>query len=279
MLFAKDFKQKDNARSSMGVVKKWYDNRNHLYIKASSYNSKNNSYHIETIMEKLASELGRLLGVNVVDYWLDDLTDLKNNVIKVCVSKDYKVELNVENFIPAKRFLLPMEKEIKSKQDNYHKIVETYPHLKPALDQMIIFDYLIDNEDRHHHNFELYTTNKQEVFLSPLYDNGCSLLSEWSESDLEDLEDEDVYEQHIIFAETKSKCFTIDHSTVLRLVGLESYNGLNLEIKKEQFREIVYAYKDYLSELRMQRVCELLQVRYENLLKDYARKKKEHLKQ
>ncbi|MCK2000472.1 hypothetical protein MZM54_03575 [[Brevibacterium] frigoritolerans] len=273
-MFLKDFKQKDAAITSTGVVKKWYDDKNHLYIKASSYNRENNSYHNETLMEKIASEIGSLLGINVVDYWLDDLTDLKNKVIKVCVSKDYKVELKVDNFISVKRFLLPMEKEIKTRQDNYHIIVETYPHLKPELDKMIIFDYLIDNEDRHHQNFELYTTNKQEVFLSPLYDNGCSLLSQWSETDLEELEDEDIYEQNIVFAETKSKCFTPDHSTVLRLVGLESYNGLNLDIKKEQFREIIYAYKDCLSELRMQRMYDLVQVRYENLLKDYGCKTK-----
>jgi serine/threonine-protein kinase HipA len=129
-------------------------------IKTSAFNNETKTYHVEAVMECLASDIGRLIGVTIVDYWLDEL------------------------------------------------------------DRLIVFDYLIDNYDRHMRNVELLSMEDGSVRLAPLFDNGSSLLADWvTEQDLPDLEEsEELFEEHIINAETQSKCFAHDHRAELMLV-------------------------------------------------------------
>lgn len=273
MLFAKNLEVRRSSESDAGVIKKWYDEENHQYIKTSSYDKRTKTYHVEAILECIASKIGKLFGVNVVDYRLEDLQDYNRRIIKVCVSPDYKFSENITDFITAKTFLLPSEDEIQSMSDRYRKIIEVHPHLRADLDKMILFDYLIDNTDRHLRNFEFYMLADDSIHLSPLYDNGSSLLCDWDEEELEALkEDDDLFEQNIIFAETQSKCFSLEHATALRLVtSKESFSGLNLTITDKQIEEIVYEYKDSLTPLRVEMIILLLKQRYENIKKYYAR--------
>lgn len=90
MIYLDHLKELDNTESSIGVIRKWYDEKNFRYIKASSLDKSDNNYHIEAIMECIAYEIGLILGIDIVPYWMDKLYISELEIIDVCVSEDYR---------------------------------------------------------------------------------------------------------------------------------------------------------------------------------------------
>lgn len=265
MINLDDLREMDNSESSIGVIRKWYDELNSNYIKASSLDKSNNRYHVEAIMECIAYEVGQLLGVDVVPYWLDKLYISKKEIIDVCVSKDYKSARKVKSAISAHSYLLKEHSGSVSRKERYELIASISKNVKQDLDKMILFDYLIDNHDRHMRNVEI-VLQKGVISLSPIFDNGSSLLADWLDEDLHDItEDEDLFEEKIIHAETTSKAFANEHAVEIGLVEKESYNHINLNISTDEFIMIVEKYSDFLSPIRKQMINKLLIHRYENI--------------
>lgn len=64
--------------------------------------------------------------------------------------------------------------------------VEKYG-LKKELLEMVIFDYLIGNSDRHQNNWAIISKGEREYGFSPLYDNSSSLCCYVPESEICDL--------------------------------------------------------------------------------------------
>ncbi|PKG25246.1 HipA domain-containing protein [Niallia nealsonii] len=137
-----------------------------------------------------------------------------------------------------------------------------------GLDKLILFDYLIDNYDRHMRNIEFMRV-KADIILAPIFDSGSPLLSEYvDDDDLEFLrDDEDTFDEAIRFAQTQSKAFAQEHSLELRLVGRAAFEKVNLAIKEEAFKQMVEQYSEYLSSLRKEIIIELLTHRYKNIIK------------
>lgn len=265
MIYLEELREIDNSESSIGVIRKWYDEVNTSYIKASSLDMTNNRYHVEAIMECIAYEVGQLFGVDVVPYWIDKLYISKNETIDVCVSKDYKSERNVKSAISAHSYLLKEHPGILSRKDRYERIASISEAVKIDLDKLILFDYLIDNHDRHMRNIEL-VLQKGVISLSPIFDNGSSLLADWLDDDLFDImEDEDLFEEKIIHAETTSKAFANEHAVEIGMVDKETYTHINLNISDVEFETIIEKYLDYLSPIRRQMIYKLLKHRYENI--------------
>lgn len=265
MIYLEDLREMDNSESSIGVIRKWYDEIHSNYVKASSYDKKNKRYHVEAIMECIAFEVGQLLSVDVVPYWLDKLYISMDEILDVCVSNDFKVSRKIQSSISANSYLLKEHPGITSRKERYDLIAGISKEVKLNLEKMILFDYLIDNHDRHMRNIELIQY-KGVISLSPIFDNGSSLMSDWLDEDLEDiLDDEDLFEEKIIYAETTSKAFANEHAVEIGLVDKETYKHINLNITKDEFYTIIEKYSDFLSPIRKQLINKLLTHRYENI--------------
>ncbi|MEB6550893.1 hypothetical protein MXL46_17675 [Heyndrickxia sporothermodurans] len=94
-------------------------------------------------------------------------------------------------------------------------------------------------------------------------------MSDWEEDeDLLDLmENEDLFEETIVYAETTSKAFANEHSIEIGLVDKDVYNNINLDITEDEFFEIIEKYSDYLWPVRKQMIQKLVIQRYENIKK------------
>jgi len=81
--------------------------------------------------------------------------------------------------------------------------------IKEQFLQMIIFDILIGNQDRHPLNWQvLYSGN--ESFFGPLYDNGASLGWQLDDIRLKDLLNDEV-KMNRYYKRTKVKCGVLEH--------------------------------------------------------------------
>lgn len=269
MLYLNQLREMDNSESSIGVIRKWYDETNFQYIKASAVDKTGNKYHIEAIMECIAYEIGQLLGIDVVPYWLDKLYISENEIIDVCVSEDYRFKCPVKNVVSAYSYLLKMHPGEVSRKERYERLTSISEKMKMDVDKLIVFDYLIDNYDRHLRNIEIVLLNDGTISLSPIFDSGSSLLANWiDDDDLFDLkEDNDLFEENIIYAETPSKAFANEHAIEINLVGKEVYKNINLNISNERINSVLEKYSDYLTPLRKEMIKVLLINRYSSLKK------------
>lgn len=268
MYFESDLVELSLAPSSNGVFRKWYDNENKVYIKASGevaiskrYRSKK-KYHIESIMEVLAYEIGKLLGFKTIEYFLDTVMLKSGEEIVVCVSKDFMI--NYKERIS----LLSLLARINSEDESYENIISSFPKFKKDLDRILLFDFIIDNRDRHLRNIEIILDDKGSMLVGPIFDNGMSLLSDFIDDiDLEWIkEDEDCYENLFINAETPCKPFRLEHSSQIGLVDLSLADYLKLNVHREEIRDVIYRFKEHLSPLRLECIEKLVWFRYLNIL-------------
>lgn len=268
MIYLDQLREMDNSESSIGVIRKWYDETKFHYIKASALNKAINKYHVEAIMECIAYEIGCLLGINVVPYWLDKLYISENEILDVCVSEDYRFVQPIKDVISANSYLLKMHPGEISRLERYSIITSISEKMRMEVDKMIVFDYLIDNYDRHLRNIEIVLLKDGTTTLSPIFDNGSSLLSNWLDDDLIDLkEEDDLFEENIKYAQTVTKAFANEHASEIGLVDKQVYNNLNLNIPNENFKAIIEKYSEYLSPIRKEMIYELLIHRFANIKK------------
>ena len=140
------------------------------YLKLSRYDSYRGIYGHESINEMIAYRLGKLLGFNVPEGFLKKCLvqiDDKEHETYVFVAKSYKTngsrvafeDFYVDNRLSDKESPLDLCKRL-GWTDTIYK--------------MFIFDFLIINRDRHGANLEVMKNG--DKMLSPLLDNGLSLL-------------------------------------------------------------------------------------------------------
>lgn len=161
------------------------------------------SFRQQPFNEVIATIIMKRLGIEHIPYtvtWIDD--------------KPYSV---CEDFVTKDTELISAWRVLQLRQKANHESV--YLHyvnlchdlgidIVPALDQMIVLDYIIANEDRHFNNFGLLRDPETLEWLSaaPIYDSGTSL---WYDTPTKAIPHSDV----------ESKPFKRKHGEQLKLVS------------------------------------------------------------
>ena len=252
------------SSTSDGVIKKWTTTNGAYFLKASTDKNK-----LEAVMECIVSDLLDLLKVAHLKYFLGEVEDLKGNRTTVSVCENYKKDAKIESIISAHSYLLAKDVEPNKIQGRYEVIISGFPQCVDDVNTMILVDYLIANHDRHLRNFEFWKKDGK-VEMVPLYDHGSSLLVNWSEEDLQDLVDEDdLWEETILYAETPSKCFSLDHSVELSLVK-KLPQDISFELTREQINDIVDKYQQFLTPIRANVIKNLIITRCNNIRRRFG---------
>ena len=131
---------------------------------------------LEPYSEFYASQIARTMGLNHIDY---DLSQWKG---KICSTCELFTRPDV-SFIPIGR--LVRDCGIESVIDYYRNLGDNYYQ---ELIDMLVFDAVILNEDRHFGNFGLLVDSHANKIIAPapIFDNGLSLLCYAMEGDFED---------------------------------------------------------------------------------------------
>lgn len=127
----------------------------------------------EPVIEALAYRIGNLFGVYLANQVLVNykgyLCTWSENFTKTKVS-----------FVPAYEYL----KDLEPKLWSYGTICSRL-NVTEELDDMIVFDYIINNTDRHFSNFGMLIDSEtnEAIKFAPLFDHGYSLLHNTLDSD------------------------------------------------------------------------------------------------
>ena len=139
----------------------------------------------EPYSEYYASQIAQTMGLNAAVYTLGKWKGKVNSVCALFSSKEFA-------FIPIYHLV---------KKGGWEAVLAYYKALGEeyyeALIEMLIFDVIILNTDRHFGNFGLLVdnTSNEIVNIAPIFDNGLSLFADALDDDLDNIE---------AFAKTKS---------------------------------------------------------------------------
>lgn len=134
---------------------------------------------LEPYSEFYASEVARAMGVNHIDY---NLSRWKKRMCSTC---ELFTDLNV-SFISIGR--LVKSGGMKAVEDYYLELGDEFYQ---ELIDMLVFDAIILNEDRHLGNFGLLIDNRTNKIIAPapIFDNGLSLLCYAMDNDFENIDE------------------------------------------------------------------------------------------
>jgi hypothetical protein len=144
------------------------------YLKLSNYDDERGFIGFESIYEYLASKLGVYLGFAVLDCML-----LKARI--TYNGREYATYVQAtEDFLQPGTSKLPFERLYELERLDGETRLEFLRRkgFSERADEMLLFDYLIYNRDRHCNNLEF--TKNGGLFLAPLFDNGVSFFAPYA---------------------------------------------------------------------------------------------------
>lgn len=280
------------TNSSAGVLKKFNVNLKgeDLYIKSGSSTGK--LFNIrQPITERIASLIGKLIGLNVVEYklWVidRDLFDLveerqstqQDNLessdqtkadpnisfqkaltiegkVLVSVSKNFLTEESC-TFISADQLTKGV-----AQQDLHPFIVGLSSDIHKLTNDMIMFDYLINNTDRHRKNFGFLQFENQEIVMAPLFDHGLAMFSEFSNDEVEE-------EGSYLLEYCEGKPFGSLGLAFEKYFDTHLSKGnMNLDVTSEDLYSIINNFEELLGKKRVELIRYLIGKRWE-----YVRRK------
>lgn len=284
---------KTSSENSQGVLKKfnlYYRRTNNylekaktLYVKAGVQRGGVYST-LEPVTEALCSEIGIFLGFDVlpVNLWtintklLDKVeepygssftsertlppspTDLTGESLANSLDAAGLVLVGVtESYIEKDEIYKSCNSMISfhSEKDLYDKCASQGKTVGKYIDQMLLFDFLVNNPDRHSSNFGFlwdYKDESDESVLSPLIDHGLALFSSSYTGDLGETNIE-KYTGHDCFRNLLSS---------LELINKDNLLEINFKVEIEELHSIVDKYADLLEEKRVRLIKEMLRRRW-----------------
>lgn len=229
----------------------------------------------EPVIEVICYEIASYLGISCAKYYLIEeelmLSPLwiKQNIL---ISRTEWFLSNDDRLIHAKDII---GNELLRKPDAYKKFLEIFPHLEGDLNNMILFDYLINNTDRHFKNFAvIQDTSTNNYRFAPLYDHGSSLGVDYDSEYLEAVMDEDIDDYDLdldvnIENCDVSKTFSSTHKASINLIkNTQLLHATSLD----DILKIVDKYSMYLDNNLVGFIKELLSRRYQFLIEKFGGK-------
>lgn len=130
----------------------------------------------EPYSEYYAVQIAKMLGINAIEYGLSKWRGELCSTCELFTSKEY-------SFLPVGRVVTSGGME--AVREYYEKLGDEFVE---ALNDMLVFDAIIMNTDRHFGNFGFLVANKTNKIVAPapLFDHGNSLLSFAGRDDLKD---------------------------------------------------------------------------------------------
>jgi hypothetical protein len=230
--------------SSLGVYTKYIRlvNGTKYLVKSGRGDGKSTTSILEPVTECICYELAKLMGIDCAMYTLEE-----NNEELLSVSKWFYDETK-EKFFSANKLMKILEI---SRDNLYDNLISNIPNIKQDLNNMVVYDYIVNNTDRHLKNFGFLEVNN-DLRFAPIYDNGLAL---GSHLDDDELEAEDI--EDLLLDSDYAKCFNTSNRKQLDLVD---YYSLNLNI---DYESIVNKYLKYISEKRYKFIMALINERIE----------------
>ncbi len=165
----------------------------------------------EPYSEYYAAQIARVLDVNAINYGLTKWDGELCSTCEIFTSKDY-------SYMPVGRIVT--SGGMKAVREFYENLGEEYVR---ALDDMLVFDAIICNTDRHFGNFGFLVDNKTNKITAPapLFDHGNSLFNYAIYGDLESSE------AFAAYAETLLPCVYDDFiGTAKQVLNAKHREGL-----------------------------------------------------
>ena len=166
-----------NSRGTGGSFFKAKDNN---YYYKLSYASGYNIIGFESIYEAIANELLQQLNLPYAEGELIYGKVILSENIKPIETYIWKTKDYNPDKLPVSTLETQMQISGVDTDNPYNVLValDKYsPQVKNQIDEMVLFDYLSRNIDRHGANIEVLFKENDEMICTPIYDNGCSLFT------------------------------------------------------------------------------------------------------
>mgnify|MGYP002543742891 CR=1 FL=1 len=229
--------------------------------------------------EKLATEIGKLIDVECARV---DIGTYKGRI----GSMSYNIIKIGDEFIEGINYIQTKYPYYQKEQlfDEYSGEKYTVQMIKNSLSEdmslledifnMIIFDALIGNSDRHHSNWGiLFEYNHNSLSpnykLAPLYDNGSSLCSYINEDDIENIFTDKLRFESVINTKSKStigwnETRPIRHFELIQLIRENYYNEtvdiikrIKQKINEGNIKEILGKFDNTIISPNMKKLIEI----------------------
>ena len=198
----------------------------------------------EPYSEFYAAQIAKKMEIDHVDY---NISMWKNSLCSTC-----------ELFTDINTAYVPMYKFLKDSG-----LIATADYLKTLGDEyydafvdMLVFDALIYNTDRHYGNFGLLVDNKtnKPIKFAPLFDHGLSLFNYAMDDDIDNLK---------TYAKTRSSAFNAPYEDIVKEFITQK--------QKERLRKMInFKFKKHprynLPDKRLKKIEQFLQERVKQLL-------------
>lgn len=245
------------SQTSKGVLLKWNDKDNYYKSGSLHYGIFNKT---QPIVECICSKIRQKLGFEGVDYELTSIEskgceDFEAQRIFCCVSK---------NFLKEDETLITFGRHYKSHKGKitYDQLISDFKEFKEEINQTLIFDFIVNNIDRHFNNFG-YIVNGNKKYC-PIFDNGLSLYSDLNIEEIRSINKNKYISKRF----DKSKPFEKKHVSQIKLI--EKLPKINLEITNEEILNIIRDYEDDLGKERVKAMCTLVEERLNYVRKIYS---------
>ena len=176
--------RKDATATSLGCLSKaWYsDGKNEYLVKGNIlFNDGSSGY--EPFSEYIASVVAKHFNLPHIEYTIMKNTFKEVNTYNldyVSVCKRYVPPKGYQMLSALEFMELALGKTVSS---NYWEIYNKINQDIPSFLNMLVFDAMIGNEDRHLNNWDILIKGRENK-LAPIFDNGASLLAYIKDKDL-----------------------------------------------------------------------------------------------